>query len=636
MKDSLKTKKQLIEELSILRKRLTEEGRPVKDITGRKETDEAHNVQEERFRSILENSPAIIFLKDLDSRYLFINRLWEKVFQVSKEDVVGKFDHEVFSKEMAQAVRANDLIVIEANAPMEFEETVPHDDGLHTYISIKFPLYDASGKIEAICGIATDITDRKLASEALRESEEKYSSLFTNMLNGFAYHKIVVDKDNRPVDYIFLEVNDAFEKLTGLKREDLIGRGVKEVIPDIEKSEFDWIGEYGKIALEGGELRFEQYFEPLDKWYSILGYSNKKGYFAAVFEDITKQKEAAIALQQSEEKHRTLFETMEQGVVYQDSTGKITSANNAAEKILGLTLSQMQGLTSMDPRWKSIHEDGSDFPGETHPSMVALRTGEPVIGVVMGVFEDSIEEYRWLTIDAIPLFRPNEKKPNKVYTTFFDITERKWAEELIKKSLAEKEVLLKEIHHRVKNNLQVVSSILNLQSGYIKNKELKGIFKESQDRIKSMALVHAQLYQSKDFSNIGLPEYFKILIENIFNSYVDSPSKVELKMEIEDIKLDIDTSMVLGLIVNELCSNALKYAFPEGRQGELCVEFRRTDNENYLLVIRDNGVGLLGDFDIDKAESMGFLLVESMVEQLDGTLEIDQNSGTSFKIIFPR
>ena len=463
-----------------------------RDLRDRKKVEEALRVQDERFRSVLENSPTIIFIKDLDSRYLFINRLWEKVFQVKKEDVVGKFDHEVFSKEMARAVRANDLKVIEADTPLEFEEIVPHDDGLHTYISNKFPLYDVSGKIEAICGIATDITERERVSEALRESEEKYSSLFKNMLNGFAYHKIVVDKENRPVDYIFLEINDCFETLTGLKREDVIGRGVKEVIPDIEKSKFDWIGEYGKIALEGGELRFEQYFEPLDKWYSILGFSNKKGYFAAVFEEIT---------------------------------------------------------------------------------------------------------------------------------------ERKRAEELIRVSLKEKEVLLKEIHHRVKNNLQVISSILNIQSGYIDDKALKGVFMESQNRIKSMARVHEQLYQSKDFSAISIADYIRDLVRNIFDSYTRSSSLVEFKMDVEDKKLDIDTSMQLGLLLNELCTNTLKYAFPDGGRGKFMVEFKSVDNDNYLLLVGDDGVGLPKGFDIDKTNTMGFLLVKSIVEQIDGTLKIDQSSG---------
>ena len=151
-------------------------------------------------------------------------------------------------------------------------------------------------------------------------------------------------------------------------------------------------------------------------------------------DDITERKRIEEALRASEEKHRTLFETMAQGVVYQDSNGRIVSANPAAERILGLTLDQMQGRTSTDPRWKAIHEDGSDFPGETHPLMVALKTGKEVRNVVMGVFNPNSEEYRWININAVPRFKHGETKPFQAYATFDDITERKRTEDALRKS----------------------------------------------------------------------------------------------------------------------------------------------------------------------------------------------------------
>ncbi|MBM4427557.1 MAG: PAS domain S-box protein [Chloroflexi bacterium] len=157
-------------------------------------------------------------------------------------------------------------------------------------------------------------------------------------------------------------------------------------------------------------------------------------HIVSVIHDITERKQAEAALSVSEAKYRLLYETMAQGIVYQDGQGKILSANSAAEKILGLTLDQMQGRTSIDPRWRSIHEDGSDFPGETHPAMVALREGRHVSNVVMGVFNPETNEYRWININAIPQFRDGESAPYQVYTTFDDITERKQAETALRES----------------------------------------------------------------------------------------------------------------------------------------------------------------------------------------------------------
>ena len=198
-----------------------------------------------------------------------------------------------------------------------------------------------------------------------------------------------------------------------------------------------------KKAAETGEpYDLESLFIPSgskDKiWVRSLGkavYSGGKIVkLAGTFQNIDKYKRAEEALRESEEKHRTLFETMAQGVVYQNAEGHIISANPAAERLLGLTLAQMLGRTSMDPRWKAIHEDGSDFPGDTHPAMIALKTGKEVSHVVMGVFHPGANEYVWINIHAVPQFRPGETKPYQVYTTFDDITERKRAEEALRQS----------------------------------------------------------------------------------------------------------------------------------------------------------------------------------------------------------
>ena len=200
-----------------------------------------------------------------------------------------------------------------------------------------------------------------------------------------------------------------------------------------------------KKAAETGEpWDLESLFIPSgskDKiWVRSLGRAIYRGgkiaKLAGTIQNIDKYKRAEEALRESEEKHRTLFETMLQGVVYQNAEGYIISANPAAERLLGLTLAQMLGRASIDPRWKAIHEDGSDFPGDTHPAMIALKTGKEVSHVVMGVFHPGANEYVWINVHAVPQFRPGETKPYQVYTTFDDITERKRAEEALRESEA--------------------------------------------------------------------------------------------------------------------------------------------------------------------------------------------------------
>ena len=474
-------------------------------------------------------------------------------------------------------------------------------------------------------------------------------------------------------------------------------------------------------------------------------------------------KRAEEALRESEEKYRTLFETMAQGVVYQAADGRITSANPAAERILGLTLDQMQGRTSMDPRWKAIHEDGSAFPGETHPSMVALKSGKEVRNVVMGVFNPLYDEYRWININAVPQFKSGEDKPYQVYTTFDDITEReraeealqeseeeyrllvenatqaivvaqdgmlkffnpklmeiigysqeeiasrpfaefihpddlemaikyyleclkgeetpqiyalrvidkpgniKWlesnavlitwegrpatlnfltditerkrAEKQIKTALKEKEVLLQEIHHRVKNNLQVVSSLLDLQLDYIEDKQALKMFQDSQNRIKSMALVHEKLYQSRDLVKIDFADYIRDLTAYLFGSYKVNPDAITLKINVEDVSLNIDMAIPCGLIINELVSNSLKHAFPPeedgpaSQEGEIRIGLY-ADGDKLILIVSDNGVGLPKDLDFRNTESLGLQLVDIFTDQLEGTIELDRSGGTAFKITF--
>jgi hypothetical protein len=215
-----------------------------------------------------------------------------------------------------------------------------------------------------------------------------------------------------------------------------------------------------------------------------------------------------------------------------------------------------------------------------------------------------------------------------------DITERKLAEAKIQTSLREKEVLLQEVHHRVKNNLQVISSLLDLQSQQIEEQAMLEVFRESQNRVKSMALVHEKLYQSKDFAKINFAEYTESLTNYLFKAYDLATSNINLELNIDEVSLNIDTAIPCGLIINELVSNALKYAFPEQNSGIISISIHSDEDECFTLTVKDNGVGLPGNWDVKSAKSLGIELVKILTKQLKGTIELDKHIGSKFIIRF--
>jgi PAS domain S-box-containing protein len=246
-----------------------------------------------------------------------------------------------------------------------------------------------------------------------------------------------------------------------------------------------------------------------------------------------------------------------------------------------------------------LHKDGSEFPIE-----IALNPIETAEGLM-------------------------------VLSAIVDITTRKQAEESIKASLKEKEVLLKEIHHRVKNNLQVICSLLNLQAGYTSDQPTSEMFRESQQRVRSMALVHETLYRAQDLARIDFAEYVQSLTASLARSYGRPEISVALKGERSSVFLGVDKAVPCGLIVNELVSNALKHAFPKGRKGEVCVTLQGDSGLQLTLDVSDDGVGFPARLDFRNTTSLGLQLVNTLTEQLQGTIALQNYGGTTFQIQFP-
>jgi len=217
---------------------------------------------------------------------------------------------------------------------------------------------------------------------------------------------------------------------------------------------------------------------------------------------------------------------------------------------------------------------------------------------------------------------------------FIDISERIVAEERIRSSLREKEVMLKEIHHRVKNNLQVVSSLLYLQSEKLKDVYGRSMLRESQNRVKSMALVHERLYQSDDLARIEFAEYIRNLSAHLFHSFGLDPVRITLSTLVDEVFLSIETAIPCGLIINELVSNSLKHAFPEEMEGVITIMLSKGQEGTLTLIVKDNGVGLPGELDFRDTESMGLHLVMTLIKQLGATIELDRSEGAAYEITF--
>ena len=497
-----------------------------------------------------------------------------------------------------------------------------------------------------------------------------------------------------------------------------------------------------------------------------------------VIRDNSVQRKISEALVESEEQYRSVVEALAEGVVIHTNDGAIVASNDKACEILGLTHDQIAGRTSLDPRWAAVYEDGRPFPGEEHPAMAVLQTGQPLFNTIMGVRTPS-GALKWITVNAVPIrgakgtqkgvvasfheiteartlserlqernlklselntqlqleiqsrlevekqyravvedqteivsrlrvdgtitfvnevycrtfgksqteligkswqpaahpddvdmvaaklatlspTNPIAIVENRVYNAegnvrwmefvnrgFFDssgtlieiqsvgrdITDRRKIEEQLRNSLHEKEVLLKEIHHRVKNNLQVVSTLLELQTSYTQDPAAIEMFRESRGRVKIMGLIHENLYRSRDMSLVDIRENISQLAEHLRFSY--NADKVEIEVDVASVALPIDAAITCGLLVNELLSNSLKHAFEKGARGHVRVGLQLGDTAHFVLSVADNGIGFPEDLNFYDTKTFGMKLVHMLARQLQGKVEMKCEHGTKITVTFP-
>lgn len=364
----------------------------------------------------------------------YINPAYLEILRLREEDVLGKSVWDIIYWEDDGSLLERLFDVAQTNESVHFIYHAPMSNrhfGVSAY---------CAGPNQLAIDIK-DITESINSQDALAKSEQKYRQLFEHSINGFALHEVVFDSEGRPVNFRFLDVNSAFETYTGIKAEDVIGKLATEGLPGIEDSGL--IDLYGKVATTGEPQRFETYYAPLERYYLITAFSPAPNQFATIFADFTERIQAEKAVQLSEQNFRVLFNSMLQGIVYQDDKGRIISANKAAEHILGFSLEELQGLSSFDDIWKTIKMNGDPLSGSEHPAIIALRTGKTVEGYAFGVFNPKRNDIVWIDVCSVPQYHEGEEEPYQVFTTFLDITDQI----RVQQSLEER---IKELHSLAK------------------------------------------------------------------------------------------------------------------------------------------------------------------------------------------
>lgn len=463
--------------------------------------------------------------------------------------------------------------------------------------------------------------------KVLRGSEERYRLLFTEMQEGFALHEIICDADGVPVDYRFLAMNPAFEKLTGLRNSELLGKSVLEVMPETEPY---WIDSYGQVALTGTSMRFENYSVELDKTYQVVAFSPKKGQFAVLFSDVTERKAAESALLKERAVMGMIMETSPVGIATVDAGGAITYANSTAEKILGLTKDSITGRDYNAPAWNSTGLDGRPFPDESQPFNIVRKTLRPAYDIKHAILWPDGRRVV-LSVNANPLLDEHGEFLGMV-ATFDDITERRQAENRIVNLLKEKDVILKEVHHRVKNNMNTMCALLQLQSGEHVNAETKSILQDAIGRLESMKVLYDKLHRSDDARTMPIRDFLPALIKEIVGLF-PRMTDISIETSLDDFLLDSKVLSTLGILMNELITNSMKHAFI-GRSGGILSISASLSGNQASFVFKDDGSGLPDSVTFENSTGFGMQLIKMLIDQLEGTIVIHRDHGTAFMISF--
>jgi len=473
---------------------------------------------------------------------------------------------------------------------------------------------DEKGRLVCYHGIVIDISDRKQAEHELLLAKFCIDNAGISIFH--TYEQQIFNAN----EFACKSLGYSLDELRSMRVSDIDPAVTEEKMLEIKRS----LETTGSATHQTIHRRRDGTTFPVEITASTMDFQGKQ-YTISFVQDITERKRAEDALRESEEKFKVLAETSPASIaLYQGED--VIYINPMAARLIGYTVDELSRMNF----WGCVHDD---FKEMVRNRGLARMKGEAVPSQYECKFvtKDGKEKWGIISVGRIDF----KGKPAGI-ATLIDTTEQKLSEERIRASLAEKEVLLKEVHHRVKNNLQVISSLLELQSDSIRDERSRAIFRDSQNRIKSIALIHQKLYQSESLAYIDLREYIGELARHLISTSSMEPEQICLKVDVGDFSLGVDEAIPCGLIVNELISNSLKHAFPDDRGGEISVGCRIAEDGWIRLTVSDTGVGLPAGLDIGNTDTLGLQLVTMLVRQLRGRIAVDgEQGGTVVLIMFP-
>lgn len=607
------------------------------NVTQRKLSEQKIIDQAAKLNAVFESGSQLIWTIDRNFYFTSFNKNFEKsmlklygikptlekkVYNPHKS-LKGKEQHDLWIKKYEEVF----------NNKQSIEFTIEQSDkaGKKYYRQIFFNPIFSNNEVQEISCTSNDVTELYYLQNQAIHQAAKLNSIFES-----SSHLIwTVDKSFRVTSYN-RNFSDAFEFNYGIKPKQ--NTELHKLISNKEKQrdyQDYWYTIY-KDVFNGNSIKFER------KQITINGNLNYKEIYlnpirnqdneiieiACLAHDITENKLFEQQILEQSAKLKAIFDSGNQLMWTITKDMKLTSFNkNYAQAVFDL-------YEFYPEPGKSIRETGNGktvkFEDLWDEKYKIAFSGKQVEFTTERTQKDGKKVFRQYYL--YPIIN-NSNQVSEVSGLGFDITENKLNEERISQSLKEKEVLLKEVHHRVKNNMQVISSILNLQSSYVKDEYAFNLLKECQNRVKTMAFIHESLYQTKNFESVNFSEYITTLSKNLVHSYSLNSKNIKLILTLDDLYLNLDLSIPCGLIINEIISNSLKYAFPNNREGIIFVTIK---NNNNLVKIEvgDNGIGISPDIDIKNTRTLGLQLVDTLIEQINGTFVIDTKKGTKFNIEF--